>query len=44
MNLGFKPNIAITGLNPHCESINKFNEDEKIVKPSIKNLKKEALK
>ncbi len=33
-----KPKIAILGLNPHCESINKFNEDEKIIKPSIKYL------
>ena len=34
----YKPKIAITGLNPHCESINKFNEDEKILKPTIKSL------
>ena len=31
-----KPKIAITGLNPHCESIDIFNEDEKIIKPTIK--------
>ena len=36
---GFKPKIAILGLNPHCESIHKFNEDEKIIKPTIKYLK-----
>ena len=36
-----KPKIAITGLNPHCESIDKFNEDDKIIKPCIKNLKKQ---
>jgi 4-hydroxythreonine-4-phosphate dehydrogenase len=35
-----KPKIAITGLNPHCESIDNFNEDEKIVGPSIQFLKK----
>ena len=35
----FKPRIAVLGLNPHCESILDFNEDEKIIKPSIKNLK-----
>ena len=35
-----KPKIAITGLNPHCESIDTFNEDEKIIKPSIKLLQK----
>ena len=36
---GYKPKIAILGLNPHCESIHKFNEDEKIIKPAIKFLK-----
>ncbi len=36
----FKPKIAVLGLNPHCESIHKYNEDEKIIKPSIKYLKK----
>jgi 4-hydroxythreonine-4-phosphate dehydrogenase len=35
-----KPKIAITGLNPHCESIDRFNEDEKILKPTIKYLTK----
>ncbi len=38
--LGKIPKIAVLGLNPHCESIHKFNEDEKIIKPSIKYLKK----
>ena len=37
-NFNFKPKIAILGLNPHCESILNFNEDEKIIKPSIKYL------
>ena len=36
----FKPKIAVLGLNPHCESIDKWNEDEKIIKPTIKFLKK----
>ena len=35
-----KPRIAILGLNPHCESVDKFNEDEKIIKPTVKFLKK----
>mgnify|MGYP001360572874 CR=1 FL=1 len=35
---GFKPKIAILGLNPHCESVHKYNEDEKILKPSVKYL------
>ena len=39
-NLKFKPRIAILGLNPHCESVDKYNEDEKIIQPSIKYLKK----
>ena len=34
-----KPKIGVLGLNPHCESIDKFNEDEKIIKPAIKFLK-----
>ena len=34
------PKIAILGLNPHCESIDKFNEDEKIIKPTVEFLKK----
>ncbi len=38
--LGFKPRIAVTGLNPHCESVLKFNEDDKIVFPAIKSLQK----
>ena len=36
----FKPKIAILGLNPHCESIDDYNEDEKIISPAIKKLKK----
>ena len=39
-----KPKIAITGLNPHCESINKINEDEKIIKPTVKKLIKKGYK
>ena len=33
-----KPKIAILGLNPHCESVHHYDEDEKIIKPSIRNL------
>ena len=43
-NLGFKPKIAVTGLNPHCESILKFNEDSKIIKPAIDYLKKRGFR
>ncbi len=34
------PRIGVLGLNPHCESVHKFNEDEKIIRPLIKKLKK----
>ena len=37
-HLGFKPKIVVLGLNPHCESVDNFNEDEKIIKPAIKYL------
>ena len=37
--LGFKPSIAVIGLNPHCESVLKFNEDIKIIHPVIRSLK-----
>ena len=36
--------MVITGLNPHCESIDDFNEDEKIIKPHIKSLIKSNYK
>ena len=39
-----KPRIGVLGLNPHCESTDKFNEDEKILKPTIKSLKKLGFK
>ena len=42
--MGFKPKIALTGLNPHCESTSKSNEDEKIIKPTISDLKKHQFK
>ena len=35
-----RPKIAITGLNPHCESTDDFNEDDKIIKPTTKSLVK----
>ena len=38
--LGFKPRIAVIGLNPHCESVLNFNEDTKIISPVIKSFKK----
>ena len=35
-----KVKIGITGLNPHCESSDNFNEDNKIIIPAIRKLKK----
>ncbi len=37
--LRFKPKIAVIGLNPHCESVLKFNEDNKIILPVIRSFK-----
>ena len=37
-----KARIAITGLNPHCESFSKNNEEEKFIIPAIKFLKKKG--
>ncbi len=39
-----RPKIAVLGLNPHCESISKFNEDKKIIYPTIKFLSKRNFK
>ena len=36
--LNILPKIAVLGLNPHCESNNKFNEDDKIIRPTVKKL------
>ncbi len=42
--LNKKPKIAITGLNPHCESIKDKNEEKKIITPAIKFLSKKKIK
>tara|TARA_B100000965_G_scaffold232272_1_gene194464 strand:+ start:2284 stop:3270 length:987 start_codon:yes stop_codon:yes gene_type:complete len=39
-----KPIIALTGLNPHCETLDKYSEEEKILSPAIKKLKKSNIK
>jgi len=41
--LGFKPKIGVVGLNPHCESLSKFNEDIKIILPAINSLKRKNI-
>ena len=42
--LGFKPNIAITGLNPHCETFAGKNIEKTEILPAIKILKKKKIK
>ena len=37
-----KARIAITGLNPHCESFSKISEEEKFIIPAINFLKKKG--
>ena len=32
------------GLNPHCESVLQINEDQKIIKPLVNNMKKKGFK
>ncbi len=38
-----KVKIGITGLNPHCESIDELNEDKKIISPVVKKLNKQNI-
>ena len=40
---GFKPRIGVVGLNPHCESVSKYNEDEKIILPVVNSMKRKYL-
>ncbi len=42
-NLGYKPRIGVVGLNPHCETILKFDEDKKIISPALKSLIKKKI-
>ena len=41
--LSLKPRIGVVGLNPHCESVLKYNEDTKIILPVINSMKKKFL-
>ena len=41
--LKIKPRIAITGLNPHCESFDNENKEKKEIIPAIKYLKKKKI-
>ena len=42
--LGFKPNIGVTGLNPHCETFLGKNIEKNEILPAIKFLKKKKIK
>ncbi len=39
-----KPNIAILGLNPHCETTDSVSEEKNLILPAINYLKKKKLK
>jgi len=39
-----KPKIAVSALNPHCETLNKFSEESSILSPAIRKLKKDGVK
>ncbi len=41
--LNKKPLIAITGLNPHCETTDKFSEDDRILRPAVKKLNNDRI-
>ena len=41
--LNQKFRCAVLGLNPHCETLDKFSEEDKIIKPSIYYLKKRGI-
>ena len=43
-NFKFNPKIAVLGLNPHCESRSKFNEEARKIIPAIKQLKNLKIK
>ena len=42
--LKLKPRIAVLGLNPHCETVNSFDEDKNIVSPAINYFKRKNFK
>ncbi len=42
-HLKYTPKIAVTGLNPHCESILNYNEDNEIISPLINSINKKKI-
>ena len=43
LKLNKNPKFAVLGLNPHCETIDSFSEEEKIIKPAIKFIKSKKI-
>ena len=41
--LKITPRIAVLGLNPHCETIDKHSEEDRIIKPAINYLKNKKI-
>ena len=41
--IGKKPQIAVLGLNPHCETIDKISEENKQITPAVKFLLKNKI-
>ena len=41
--LNKKAKFAVMGLNPHCETNDNYSEEEKIITPAIKSLKKKKI-
>ena len=41
--LNKKAKFAVMGLNPHCETSDNYSEEEKIITPAIKSLKKKKI-
>ena len=44
LHLKKKPNIAVLGLNPHCETTSKISEEKEEIIPAIKYLSKKKIK
>jgi len=42
-NFRKKPKIAVLGINPHCETFSKINEERHVIKPVINKLKKKKI-
>ena len=42
-NLSKNPRFAICGLNPHCENFFNLSEEDRIIKPAVKFLKKKKI-